>query len=337
MRRRRIRDRDNHRKRAKKNPGGFDKVIAILTEAILLSPHFTEDLRDRQRFIRKTQGYARQVGADFSNVWPNLAVYILEDSEYSVLSSMRRTEYYGKQEVIDIIKEVVGLYRAGASPSEFKTPSREAAALYRRALAESAEPPSTGSWTAANAANAAHWAAEAALWPLPGGVSPVAAEAVLITATVAVARPLGATAATKDYAEKLLDLMRKAAPYPRDLLEFSFGKPPEWADTVGDLTVGEALVLADKMMMDGEVVADPESMKRLSRMASKRNPRRRIDDLIEQCQANWEHYLARPGKKRLRSVLAHLEVMKPSKSAKVRMERRRCLRVANGEAKELGL
>ena len=72
-------------------------------------------------------------------------------------------------------------------------------------------------------------------------------------------------------------------------------------------------------------------------MASKRNPRRRIDDLIEQCQANWEHYLARPGKKRLRSVLAHLEVMKPSKSAKVRMERRRCLRVANGEAKELGL
>ena len=69
----------------------------------------------------------------------------------------------------------------------------------------------------------------------------------------------------------------------------------------------------------------------------RRNPRGRIDGLIATCQANWEHYLARPGKKRLKAVLEHLEVMKPSKSAKVRMERRRCLRVANSEAKELGL
>lgn len=60
-------------------------------------------------------------------------------------------------------------------------------------------------------------------------------------------------------------------------------------------------------------------------------------DSIAQCQKLWEHYCARPGKKRLRAVLSHLETMKSSKSAKVKLERRRCLRVANQEAKELGL
>ncbi len=59
--------------------------------------------------------------------------------------------------------------------------------------------------------------------------------------------------------------------------------------------------------------------------------------LITQCQAGWERYCERPGKGRLKEVLAHLETMKTSGSAKVKLERQRCLRVANQEAKELGL
>lgn len=57
--------------------------------------------------------------------------------------------------------------------------------------------------------------------------------------------------------------------------------------------------------------------------------------LIKHCQKLWESYCERPSKKRLRLVLAHLEKMKESTSAKVKSERSRCLRAAKAEAKSL--
>jgi len=57
--------------------------------------------------------------------------------------------------------------------------------------------------------------------------------------------------------------------------------------------------------------------------------------LINRCQKLWDHYCERPSKSRLKPVLAHLEKMKGSTSKKVADERKRCLRVANKEAKRL--
>ena len=77
--------------------------------------------------------------------------------------------------------------------------------------------------------------------------------------------------------------------------------------------------------------------KRLAGLRPARREENPSADPIAQCQKLWEHYCTRPGKKRLKAVLAHLEGMKASTSAKVKLERRRCLRAANQEAKELGL
>lgn len=59
--------------------------------------------------------------------------------------------------------------------------------------------------------------------------------------------------------------------------------------------------------------------------------------LINKCQKNWDHYCERPGKKRLKEVFAHLEEMKKSDSKRVKEERAACLRIANKEAKRLGM
>ncbi len=57
--------------------------------------------------------------------------------------------------------------------------------------------------------------------------------------------------------------------------------------------------------------------------------------LINRCQKLWDHYCERPSKSRLKPVLEHLEKMKASTSKKVADERKRCLRVANKEARRL--
>ncbi len=92
---------------------------------------------------------------------------------------------------------------------------------------------------------------------------------------------------------------------------------------------------AQDAVQDAKALIDAISKKRFARgLKPEGNP---AADLIAECQKLWEHYCARPGKKRLREVFAHLETMKSSKSAKVKLERRRCLRAANQEAKGLGL
>lgn len=74
-----------------------------------------------------------------------------------------------------------------------------------------------------------------------------------------------------------------------------------------------------------------------AKTASSRNPTPEWERLVRRCQKLWDHYCERPGKKRLQDVLKHLEKMKASKSKKVLDERKRCLRVANKEAKRLRL
>ena len=57
--------------------------------------------------------------------------------------------------------------------------------------------------------------------------------------------------------------------------------------------------------------------------------------LINRCRKLWDHYCERPSKARLKPVLEHLDKMKASTSKKVADERKRCLRVANKEARSL--
>lgn len=69
------------------------------------------------------------------------------------------------------------------------------------------------------------------------------------------------------------------------------------------------------------------------KVARKKTPPYQL--LINRCRKLWDHYCERPNKKRLKPVLEHLDKMKVSTSKKVADERRRCLRVANKEAKRL--
>lgn len=92
-------------------------------------------------------------------------------------------------------------------------------------------------------------------------------------------------------------------------------------------------------------IQNPSKSKKVAERAAKKagkkqrfNPRKgstSASELIQGCQLKWESYCERPSKKRLKAVFDHLETMKASKSAKVKSERRRCLRVANLEAKRL--
>jgi len=67
----------------------------------------------------------------------------------------------------------------------------------------------------------------------------------------------------------------------------------------------------------------------------KKTPQSRL--LTNRCQKLWDSYCEKPTKKNLRVVLDHLEKMKLSSSKVVKRERSACLRIANKEAKRLGM
>ena len=110
-------------------------------------------------------------------------------------------------------------------------------------------------------------------------------------------------------------------------------------DAVNRARVAAYQDFADKLL---ELMREAASQAGRDRQQTRRahNPKRKANPsatIISTCQELWEHYCARPGKKRLQAVLKHLEAMKGSRSAKVSMERRRCLRAARAEAREMGL
>jgi hypothetical protein len=70
--------------------------------------------------------------------------------------------------------------------------------------------------------------------------------------------------------------------------------------------------------------------------ASRRSPNSAAA-LTAKCRKLWDHYCERPSKARLKPVLEHLDKMKSSKAKSVKEERSDCLRVANKEARRLGM
>ena len=133
------------------------------------------------------------VGADLTGVWPQWAVWMLEDPTHGVV------RYAGdRQDVIAAIRGVADLYRTSTMPSV------GAAAEAARAAAEAAR-------AAARAAPAAWWAAEAAR--AAGTAEWAAAEAARAAARAA---PAAARAAwTTAACDKLITLLASAkAPNP---------------------------------------------------------------------------------------------------------------------------
>jgi hypothetical protein len=175
-------------------PEGFPPQIKGIIE-YLLDYWFTDDARGRRRFLRKAQGYARQQGADFSEVWPRFAIYILEDSKYSALNSAVSESLPSSKwppggpidEVIPAIHRVVQLYKRGGSRAQFLAAAEygsdwvgPAGAVRNAAMAMAEEHPVM---KGSGAANAMLYAASSGMHDL----------------------------AAPDYTQKLLELMRDAA------------------------------------------------------------------------------------------------------------------------------
>ena len=134
-------------------------------------------------------------------------------------------------------------------------------------------------------------------------------------------------------------------------LELTSGCDPEFYERTTMSTRLYGLVLeapkfqAEKVLKAATLWAD-------KKIPKKQNPSKRSDSkpkvkkttkrkaplaktLISKCRKTWDHYCAKPSKKRLEEVFDHLETMKESSAKTVKEERARCLRAANKEAKRL--
>jgi hypothetical protein len=268
-------------------PPGFDEKIGAVIERILDSRAFSEDLRLRRYFIRKAQGYARQAGADFSNVWPKFAIYILVESPYSALSSLRKIKYKKKREIAKIIIQVARLYQKGRTKEEFGAAleAAEAAAWPAREAA---------AWAAARTARVAEEAAVVAVAADAAAAEAVAAAvaaAAVAAAAAAEFASTGSIAAYKGYAKKLLELMREAAQRAN-------------------------------INMQRLVERNPRKRREIRRPTRVRSSSK----MILKCRKLWEAYCKKPGKKRLKAISDHLKMMKYSNSKRVKKEYKRCLK-----------
>jgi biotin operon repressor len=142
--------------------------------------------------------------------------------------------------------------------------------------------------------------------------------------------------AVKEFGSEGLKALKRAitlADRKLDKLSSKVTRPRNPKETVSKAELTEALERAK------EEYGGTEGVTKEWRRRIKAEKRRKVTPewrrLINRCQKLWESYCERPGKKRLRLVLAHLEKMKASTSAKVKAERRRCLRAAKAEAKKL--
>jgi len=109
---------------------------------------------------------------------------------------------------------------------------------------------------------------------------------------------------------------------------------PELEGLIGPMWDGDRVRYETQEAYDA--MSNPKKSKAKKKVASKKKaPAAKA--LINKCRKLWDHYCERPSKKRLKEVLEHLEKMKASSAKSVKEERSRCLRVANKEARRLGM
>lgn len=102
--------------------------------------------------------------------------------------------------------------------------------------------------------------------------------------------------------------------------------------------IGDDYFLTDAIDKAWEIHRGPvDNPKRRKKTSKKRAKKPQHRKLIDTCRKHWEAYCERPNKTNLKKVFKHLEKMAESSAKSVKDERRKCLRVAKLEAKELGI
>ena len=285
-------------------PEGFPRVVGFIIDHIL--DYWPQDnIRGRRRFLRKVQGYARQQGADFEKIWDTLAVYLLQDSKYSLYVCNQRIKYSQKTDTDRLIKDVVRLYlRARQSMPDFERAKSRAAMLqsdindtYKGIKKKGAYTPNNRTFR--NASNIVETISKIVDTKLRPDSIFLALDGIAFAPALVFIDPPSdkASEAEKfrrkdkqfalmddvgvDYVEKFLELMRDAA------------RAAGGAAPAGNPTGARGL--------------------------------------IKDCQTTWESYCEKPGKARLKKVFSTLKKMETSKATTVRSERSRCLRSARAE------
>ncbi len=96
-------------------------------------------------------------------------------------------------------------------------------------------------------------------------------------------------------------------------------------------------VLRRKDRGDIDYWPNPKKKRRAKKKASKKPKKGSARELIATCRKHWDTYCERPNKTNLKKVFKHLDKMAESTAKSVKDERRKCMRSARAEAKDLGL
>ena len=301
----------------------IDRRLVRIIEMVAHVLEIEVNISARRNFIRKARRAARQEGFHYGGAaFRSFMVYILADSKYSALRSLKKADYpKDKKEAEKSITWMTRLISSNAYKGKLHiaigTASRSAAdankvaaeATEARRVAYSAE-----AYVAAAAYDADYFAAMQVARAVGGaylagqavarGDTPDVPSVAIDAVNHVVAAALNYAnwdAIYTNYAEGLINIMRKEA---------ERGRGPQ---------------------------ANPGRRKKVKKVAKKRSSKTKpptARELVKQCRDLWTHYCERPNKTRLRPVIKHLETMKASSAKTVKEERARCLRAANKEAKK---
>lgn len=131
-----------------------------------------------------------------------------------------------------------------------------------------------------------------------------------------------------------LNTARKEAPSKIDAI---YGPSPSDGAAKSKTTKKKA---AKKKTTKKKITKKKVTKKKATKKVAKKNPPKKASpakSLIEKCNSLWDYYCARPSKKRLKEVVAHLDKMAKSSAKSVKEERARCMRAARREMKKIGM
>jgi len=261
-------------------------------------------------------------------------VYVLVGSKKhsalaSVVKNSKNSSYPKNRKITKIVIRVAQLINRGAPASELE---KDAHAAARVDVDVSA--------AAAYASHAAAYAADASADVAYGayGAPRAAAEASAYAASAdAQKRAAQERAAQRDYAAALLYFVEQEA-YGRRTSSSRLvtRRVPKRRSNPSSENVPSLEKLLGTRSASRNAAprsANPKTAKKTAKKSTRKAPLAKT--LIAKCQKAWDHYCAKPSKKRLEVVFDLLEVMKKSSAKTVKEERARCLRAANKEAKRL--
>ena len=262
--------------------------------------------------IRKA---ASQPGFKFDPALRRFLVYVLVGSKkYSLLTSVKKAEDYRSKEVARLIIRVARMISRGASYDELKP-------AFDIAYNDLADDDVRAGLTIAAACAAAVDASDTSQDFVEGAMGNAAHAARKASKSKSDGNEF--LESSEDYAAALLYFVEQEA--------YGQGKRRGNPSTEKVPSLEKLLGTRRTSRNSAPRSANPKAAKKTTRKAPL------AKTLISKCQKTWDHYCAKPSKKRLEEVFDHLETMKESSAKTVKEERSRCLRVANKEARRLGM